>query len=68
MNTTEQLQTLQNFADKFGLTTSVFYYEDKRKATKFIFSKSGCSVGNPFTYNEANCFLLGINSCKKYEI
>lgn len=63
-----ELQSLQNFADNFGLTVKKRIDQDKRKKTKYWLIKNSLVVSNSFTYNEMNIFLLGIQRAKKFEL
>lgn len=68
MNTQAEIQSLQNFADKFGLTVKECFYEDKRKKTKYLLIKDNISVSNDFTYEEMNIFLTGILRAKEFNL
>lgn len=68
MNTLKELIAIENFANKFDLKVKLFLEQDKRKKTKFILRYRDTSVSPPLNYNEMNHFLLGIDSCKKYEL
>jgi len=68
MNINSQLTNLQNFADKFDLKVKLFFYEDKRKNTKFVLTDQNVFISPKFNYNQMNAFLLGINSCKKNKL
>ena len=68
MNINSQLTNLQNFADKFDLKVKLFFYEDKRKNTKFVLTDQNVFISPKFNYSQMNAFLLGINSCKKNKL
>lgn len=68
MKEDQKVQALQNFANKFNLSVSKHFTQDKRKKTKFLISKGDQSVSNPFTYQEANAFLIGILRTKKFNL
>ena len=58
-------QSLQNFADKFGLQVHVFSFNDKRKKSKYFLTKKGTSISPVLDYTELNCFMLGLNAAGK---
>ena len=68
MNIIEELEALQNFANKFNLTVCLINL-DKRKKQKYVLVNSeNISVSNNFTYDEMNIFLIGILRANKFRI
>lgn len=66
MSNQTELQALQNFADKFGLTVHENQRQDKRKTVKKYFvTKDKTSISPVLGYEQLNCFLLGWNNCIK---
>ena len=69
MKTTNELTSLQNFANKFeDLKVKLFFYEDHRKKTRYILTKNDTSISPPLHYEKLNLFLLGIEKCKKHNL
>lgn len=69
MNTSNELTSLQNFANNFEhLKVKLFFNEDKRKKSKYILTKNDNFISPPLNYDKLNHFLLGINNCKKYNL
>lgn len=67
MNTLNEIQALQNWADKFGLTVTEHYQLDKRRTTKLYFLTDGTlSVSPTLDYENMNCFLNGWGHCLKH--
>ena len=67
MNTENEKQSLQNFADKFNLLVKVFNPEDKRKKPTYYLVYGTASVSPKLDYISLNHFLLGWNACINYQ-
>ena len=65
MKTTTQLEALNNALNYFGLKNIIVHekqYNDKRKKVSKFFLQQGVKTISPvLTYNEMNCFILGMN-------
>lgn len=60
MNTITELQALQNAADTFKGVVTPHYFEDKRKATKYILSINKIRISPILDYEGLNLFMLGL--------
>ena len=65
METTTQLEALNNALNYFGLKNINLHekqYSDKRKKVSKFFLQQGVKTISPvLTYNEMNCFILGMS-------
>ena len=68
LKTIHEVEALQNFADKFSLVVKEKIFEDHRKKSKYMLIKNKTCISPILNYNELNNFLLGMNSCKNYQI
>lgn len=68
MQTQNELQSLQNFADNFDLKVKLFFQQDKRKKTGYFLSKNKTCISPVLNYDNMNHFLLGIRNSKKYNL
>jgi hypothetical protein len=60
MDTSTELNALQNAANKIGLVIQEYFFEDKRKTSKKYFArKDNTSVSPVLDYKNMNYFLLG---------
>lgn len=68
MNTINEIQALQNFADKFNLTVKEWSANDKRKTIGkyFLTDKNGSGVSPILDYECLNVFMLGWNNAIKF--
>jgi hypothetical protein len=68
MKTSTQFDALNNALNYFGLKNINLHekqYSDKRKKVRKFFLKQGEKRISPLlTYNEMNCFILGMNHFK----
>lgn len=66
MKTTAQLEALNNALNYFGFKNINLYekqYSDKRKKVSKFFLQQGAKTISPvLTYNEMNCFILGMRT------
>ncbi len=62
-----ELEALQNFGERLGLTIKKCHNEDKRKTIKQYFAMNSdmVIVSPPLDYEQLNHFLLGWNNCLK---
>ena len=69
METTTQLEALNNSLSHFGLKNINLHekqYSDKRKKVSKFFLQQGAKTISPvLTYNEMNCFILGMGAVKE---
>ena len=66
METTTQLEALNNALNYFGLKNIILHekqYSDKRKKViRFFLQKGEKRISPLLTYNEMNCFILGMGA------
>ena len=69
METTTQLEALNNALSYFGLKNIILHekqYNDKRKKVSKFFLQQGVKTISPvLTYNEMNCFILGMGAMQR---
>ena len=69
METSTQLEALNNALQYFGLKNINLHekqYSDKRKKVSKFFLQQGVKTISPvLTYNEMNCFILGMGAIKE---
>lgn len=69
MKTSIQLDALNNSLSYFGLKNINIHekqYSDKRKRVSKFFLQQGVKIISPvLTYNEMNCFILGIGTMER---
>ena len=69
METTKQLEALNNALNYFGFKNINLHekqYSDKRKRVRKFFLQQGEKRISPLlTYNEMNCFILGMAAIKE---
>ena len=69
METTTQLEALNNALSYFGLKNIILHekqYSDKRKkVSKFFLQDKKKTISPVLDYNEMNCFISGIKKKKK---
>ena len=69
METTTQLEALENALNSFGLTNLTIYpkiSEDKRvKKTKFFLNFGFQTISPALSYENMNCFIMGIGASKR---
>ena len=69
MNAQQQMEALENILNSFGLTNLTLYPkipEDKREKKPKFFLNFGFQTISPIlTYQEMNCFIMGIGASKK---
>ena len=54
------LESLQNFANRFGLVVHIQTHEDKRKKDLYFLQQGTRTVSPPLDYDGLNHFMLGI--------
>ena len=54
-----------NAADRFGGIVKPYYFEDKRKSTKYVLAIAGVSISPVLDYENLNYFILGFIKAKK---
>ena len=69
MNAQQQREALENMLNSFGLTNLTVYpkiSEDKReKKPKFFLNNGFQTISPVLTYQEMNCFIMGIGASKR---
>ena len=69
METIKQLEALNNALNYFGLKNINLHekqYSDKRKKVSKFFLQQGVKTISPvLTYNEMNCFILGMGAMQR---
>ena len=69
METITQLEALNNALNSFGLKNVILHekqYSDKRKKVSKFFLQQGVKTISPLlTYNEMNCFILGMGAMQR---
>ena len=69
MNAQQQREALENMLNSFGLTNLTLYLkisEDKRLKTPKFFLNNGFQTISPvLTYQEMNCFIMGMAAHKR---
>ena len=69
MNAIQQMEALENALNSFGLTGISVYpklSQDKREKTPKFFLNNGFQTISPFlSYENMNCFIMGIAASKK---
>ena len=69
MNAQQQMEALENMLNSFGLTNLTVYLkisEDKReKKPKFFLNNGFKTISPVLTYQEMNCFIMGMGAYKK---
>ena len=69
METTAQLEALNNSLSHFGLKNIILHekqYSDKRKKVSKFFLQQGVKTISPvLNYKEMNCFILGMGAMQR---
>ena len=72
MEAIKQLEALNNALSYFELKNIILHeyqYNDKRKKVSKFFLQDGAKTISPLlTYNEMNCFILGMGAMQKLTI
>jgi hypothetical protein len=64
----DEIQALQNFADKLNMKVRNQFVDDKRRTIKkyFLVRADGLCISPVLDYENLNHFMLGWNNCLKY--
>ena len=59
----DEVDSLSNFASKFGMVVNVYYPNDNRKKKSYYLTLNNTSVSPNLDYDGINNFLLGWSKC-----